>query len=182
MKLARSVIRFKVYLTNHLISRILFSTVRLAWYRRYMKYVIGRQSSILTDFRVALPGQLTVGNNTVINNGCRFDNRGGIRIGNNVSISYGTCIYTKGHDMDDPEFRTQAGEVVIDDYAWICTNAILMPGVHIGKGAVVLSGAVVTKDVPPYHVVGGNPAVFVKERSRDLRYQLQWDPWVPFFG
>lgn len=59
---------------------------------------------------------------------------------------------------------------------------IVLPGVHIGKGAVVLPGSVVSQDVEPYHVVGGNPAKFIRMRSTDLRYELDWDPWFPFFG
>ena len=55
--------------------------------------------------------------------------------------------------------------IVIDDYAWIATNSIILPGVTIGKGAVVGAGSVVTKSVPPYQVVAGNPARIVKERT-----------------
>jgi acetyltransferase-like isoleucine patch superfamily enzyme len=57
-------------------------------------------------------------------------------------------------------------------YAWIASHAIILPGVTIGEGAVVAAAAVVTKDVAPYTLVAGNPARFVRERSRDLRYQL----------
>ncbi|MBM4423643.1 MAG: acyltransferase [Chloroflexi bacterium] len=171
-----------VYITNHVIARILFSRIRLWWYRRVMRFEIGQHSSILTDFKVAQMSNLTIGDHTVINNSCRFDNRFPIRLGNNVSITYGAMILTKGHDMDSPDFRTQGAPVTVDDYAWICANAIILPGVSIGKGTVVLTGSVVTRDVPPFHVVGGNPAVFVRERSRDLQYSLHFDPWVPFFG
>jgi maltose O-acetyltransferase len=170
------------YITNHLISQVLFSRVRLFWYRRVMKFVIGVHTSILTDLRVSTMSNMKVGDHTVINNGCRFDNRFPITIGNNVSITYGTIIYTKGHDIDDPYFGTKGAPVTIDDYAWICANVIILPGVHVGKGAVVLPGSVVTQDVKPYHVVGGNPAKFIRKRSTDLRYELDWDPWFPFFG
>jgi acetyltransferase-like isoleucine patch superfamily enzyme len=173
---------FLVYLTNHLVSRVLFSSLRLFWYRRVMKFVIGEGSSVLTDFKVSRRGNLVIGRHTVVNNSCRFDNRAPIVLGDNVSVTYGTMILTKGHDIDDPEFGTRKGPVRVDDYVWICANALLQPGVTVGKGAVVLSGSVVVKDVAPFHVVGGNPAEFVRERSRDLKYTLSWDPWVPFFG
>ncbi len=174
--------RIKVYLSNHFISRVFFSWVRLKWYRRFMGFKIGPASSILTDFKVSTTGNLTVGPNTVINNSCRFDNRFPIQIGSNVSITYGTHIFTKGHDIDDPKFKTNGGGVVIEDYVWICANAIILPGVRLSKGCVVLPGAVVHKDVAEYQVVGGNPAAVVKERSRNLDYRLNWNPWVPFFG
>ncbi len=147
-----------------------------------MGYQIGPESSILTDFKVSTTGNLTIGPNTVINNSCRFDNRFPIKIGRNVSITYGTHIYTKGHDVDDPQFKTKGGGVTIEDYVWICGNAIILPGVRLGKGCVILSGAVVSKDVGEFQVVGGNPATLVRERTRNLEYQLNWNPWVPFFG
>lgn len=174
--------KFLSYLTNHLISSILVSKVRLFWYRRVMKFIIGSHTSILTDFRISTTSNLKVGSHTVINNGCRFDNRFPITIGDNVSITYGTVIYTKGHDVDDPYFRTKGAPVTIDDYVWICGNVLVLPGVHIGKGAVILPGSVVNKDVEPYQVVGGNPAKFIRMRSTDLRYELDWDPWFSFFG
>lgn len=72
--------------------------------------------------------------------------------------------------------------VVIEDYVWISAFAIILPGVILKKGCVVLPGSVVTKDVEPYHVVGGNPAMFIRRRNQDLHYELYWDPWVPFWG
>lgn len=174
--------RFLVYLTNHVISRIFLSRVRLGWYRFVMGFHVGSDSSILTGFKVASRGNIIVGRNTVINNGCWFDNRFPVIIGDNVSITYGTMILTKGHDIDDPGFRTKGAPVRIEDYVWVCARATLLPGVRLGKGCVVLSGAVVTKDVPEYHVVGGNPAHFIRERPRNQAYQLHFDPWVPFFG
>ena len=174
--------RFLVYVTNHIISRIFFSSIRMAWYRHVMKYNVGHNSSILTDFKISGRKNLAIGRNTVINNGCRFDNRFMIAIANNVSITYGTVILTKGHDIEDPMFATKGSPVFIDDYVWICARVTILPGVKINKGAVVLSGSVVTKDVPAYHVVGGNPAKFVKKRSQNQIYELDFDPWVPFFG
>ena len=97
-----------------------------------------------------------------------------LRIGNNVSIAGEVRIYTMQHDIDDPEFREVEGDVVIDNYVVIGTRVTVLPGVHIGKGAVVASGAVVTKDVEPYTVVGGVPAQFIRNRNKDLRYTLKF--------
>jgi maltose O-acetyltransferase len=174
--------RFLVYCNNHLISRVVLSWVRLAWYRFVMGFRIGPSTSILTDFKVSGRGNLIIGRNTVVNNSCRFDNRFPIVLGDNVSVTYGTMILTKGHDIDASDFRTKGAPVEIGDYVWICARATILPGVKLGKGCVVLTGAVVTEDVPEYHVVGGNPARFVRKRSTDLGYDLRFDPWVPFFG
>lgn len=174
--------RLFVYLNNHILSRVFLSSFRLAWYRAAMGFRIGAGSSVLTGFKVAARGNISIGRNSVINNGCRFDNRFPITIGENVSITYGTMILTKGHDIDDPLFRTKGAPVEIGDYAWVCARVTILPGVKLGKGCVVLSGSVVAKDVPEYHVVGGNPARFIRERPRNQAYTLHYDPWVPFFG
>ena len=173
---------FLVYLSNHVVSRIFLSGVRLCWYRWIMGFRVGVESSILTDFKVASRGNVVIGRNTIVNNGCRFDNRFPITIGNNVSITFGAMILTKGHDIDDPGFITKGAPVRIEDYVWVCARVTILPGVRLGRGCVVLSGAVVTKDVPEYCVVGGNPARFIRHRPRNQEYKLQFDPWVPFFG
>lgn len=65
-----------------------------------------------------------------------------------------------GHDID----ATSKGDIIVDDDVWIGYGATIMSGVHIGQGAVVAAGAVVTKDVPPYAIVGGVPAKVIKYR------------------
>ena len=76
------------------------------------------------------------------------------------------------HDPQHPDFDCRGGPVTIGDRAWIGARAIILPNTRIGEGAVVSAGAVVTRDVDPYTIVGGNPARPVGERTRDLRYQL----------
>jgi acetyltransferase-like isoleucine patch superfamily enzyme len=174
---------FLVYFNNHVISSCISSRIRMSWYRNAMKFVVGTRSSILPDFRVSEPAKLVIGDHTIVNNSCRFDNRRQIIVGNNVSVSYGVLILTLGHDMDSPDFAIQGGDVTVEDYAWLCARCMIMPNVRIGKGAVVLPGAVVTKDVEPFSVVGGVPAKFVRKRREDLNYQqIYWDPRVPMLG
>ena len=100
--------------------------------------------------------------------------RRSLKIGNNVSIAGEVRIYTMQHDIDSPDFSESEGEVIIDDYVVIGTRVTILPGVHIGKGAVVASGAVVTRDVEPYSLVGGVPAKHIRYRSKDLRYTLKF--------
>lgn len=80
-------------------------------------------------------------------------------------------IYTLQHDVNSPTFSVEGGPVVIDDYVYIGPRAIILPNVHIGIGAVVAAGAVVTHDVAPYAIVGGVPARFLHERPHDLDYK-----------
>jgi acetyltransferase-like isoleucine patch superfamily enzyme len=111
-------------------------------------------------------GRLAVGDDTVINRGVVLDNRGGIAIGAHVSIAHDARIYTMGHQVHDPaSFATKSQPVRIDDYAVLFAGAMLMPGVHLGEGTVVMAGAVVTRSVPPYRIVGGNPAADLGPRE-----------------
>jgi maltose O-acetyltransferase len=141
------------------------------------KIKIGDNSSIHIPIRIYALGNLTVGENTIINHSCYLDNRNGIYIGNNVSISHCCKIYTLGHDIDDEIFYTKGAPVVIEDFAVIFPNSIIMPGVKIGKGAVVYPGSVVTKDIKEYEVVGGNPAKYIKERNHNLDYKFITKFW-----
>lgn len=122
-------------------------------------------------------GKMSVGRNTVINFGCYLDNRRGIYIGNNVGIAHNTKIYTLGHDLNDPKFSTKGASVHIGDDVFIFSNALVMPGVTIGEGAIVLAGSVVTKDVEPWSIVGGNPAKKIRERNRDIDYKQVYRYW-----
>ncbi len=122
-------------------------------------------------------GKFIIGKNSVINFGCYLDNRRGIIIGSNVGIAHNTKIYTLGHDVNDPCFRTKGAPVIIKDNAFIFSNVLIMPGVTIGEGAVVLSGSVVTKDVESRTIVGGNPARLIRRRSCDINYKLAYKYW-----
>ncbi len=135
---------------------------------------IGVQTSFHWRTRFYRPWNLTVGNNCVIGNDAMFDARNGITIGNNVSLSMGVWIWTMEHDPQDPHYGVKGGSVVVEDYAWVSCRVVILPNVTIGEGAVVAAGSVVTKDVPPYAIVGGVPAKVIGQRTRDLRYKLNF--------
>ena len=91
-----------------------------------------------------------------------------------MNISAEAALYTGGHEIDSPDFAFYSKPVCIGNRVWIGTRAMIMPGVTIGEGAVILPGAVVVKDVAPYAIVGGMPAVQIGKRSSDLNYELTW--------
>ncbi|WP_229206792.1 acyltransferase [Dyadobacter crusticola] len=113
---------------------------------------------------------LQIGTNSVVNARCRIDPRGVISIGNNVSVSSDVTILTADHDMETMSLEGRTRSVVIEDYVWIGTRAMIMPGVHIGKGAIIGAGSVVTKNVMPHDVVAGVPAKVIKKRPQNGDY------------
>jgi acetyltransferase-like isoleucine patch superfamily enzyme len=106
----------------------------------------------------------TIGHRTIL------DSREGLKIGSNVVISTEVMIWTLHHDYNDVNFKTIGGKVSINDYAWLCSRCIILPGVNIGEGAVIATGAVVTKDVDAYTIVGGIPAKKIGIRNSNLKY------------
>lgn len=171
------------YVTNHVISHVPSYTLRHAWYSRMLGWRVGEHASILMGQHVQMGGvkssrgKVSIGRGTVINWDCMLYTTGGIVIGENVSIGAGVWLVTGTHDMNHPEFVDYYKPIVIEDYAWIGMRATILGGVTIGKGAVVMSGAVVSRDVPPYAVVGGVPARVVSQRAlQEPVYALDFHP------
>ena len=109
--------------------------------------------------------------------GKKWERGGKIIIGNCVDIAQEVRIWTLQHDYNSTDYKAVGNDVKIEDYAWIASRCTILPGVRIGKGAVVATGAVVTKDVLDYTVVGGIPARKIGVRNRDLTYKLGNQRW-----
>lgn len=133
---------------------------------------IGKGSTIHINCNFFYPPKITIGNDTIIGNNAFLDGRAPLIIGNHVNISSQVLIYNSEHDIQAENFQAREEKVVIEDYVYIGARAIILPGVTIGKGAVVASGAVVTKDVAPLTVVGGVPAKEIGKRVAKLNYCL----------
>jgi len=118
--------------------------------------------SVFTPVQIDFPKQMTFGEHVFINHSFTAMAIGGITIGNNVQIGPNVTIVTDSHDFHD-RYVLRCRSVVIEDNAWIGANAAIMPGVTVGKNAIVAGGAVVTKNVPANTIVGGNPAKVIKE-------------------
>ena len=105
-----------------------------------------------------------IGERVFINSGCKFQDQGGIFIGNDCLIGHNATLCTINHNPE-PEHRADMvfKPIRICDKVWLGANVTICPGVTIGEGAVVAAGAVVTKDVAPRTVVGGVPARFIKK-------------------
>ena len=122
---------------------------------------------------VRSPYRISIGSFTRINKKVLLDGRGSsLVIGNNVDIAQEVNIWTLQHDYNDPYYSAVGKPVIVEDYVWIASRATILPGVTIGRGAVVASCAVVTKDVPPLSVVAGVPARIIGKRNDCMKYQL----------
>jgi len=152
---------------------ILYSLRRI--YFALLKFKLGYMSSIGLGFKFYTLGNISIGQNTVINRDCLFDNRALIKVGENVSISRNVQIYTGGHNIKSEFFELTLSDVSIGDYAVIFSRSTILPGIKIGKGAVIYPGSVVTKDVHDFEIVGGNPATKIGIRnSNTLKYKLHY--------
>jgi acetyltransferase-like isoleucine patch superfamily enzyme len=154
------------------VGRIPLHRFRLWWYRHVLHMRIGPGSSFHWRAAFYRPDRITIGHNSVIGNDTFLDGRRGLTIGDNVNIGGHVQVFTLEHDPDAHDFGVVGAPVTIGDRAYVATRATVLPGVTIGEGAVVAAGAVVTKDVAPFTLVGGVPAKFIRERSRDLDYTL----------
>lgn len=121
--------------------------------------------------------RIKIGNHSLVGWHVYLDGRGGIEIGHNVNISSYAQLITGTHDCQSPRFVPEYRPIRIEDFAWLGTRSMVLPGVTVGRGAVVAAGAVVVKDVPPLAIVGGVPARLIGERSeKALQYEL---PMLP---
>lgn len=138
---------------------------------------IGKGSTIHTRAIFYDASNITIGKDTIIGEGVVLDGRDKLKIGNHVAFATDVMVYNAQHDIQSEDFHAVTAPVEIEDYVFVGPRAIILPGVKVGKGAVVAAGAVVVKDVPEYTIVGGVPAKEIGERKKDLSYKLGRAAW-----
>lgn len=171
----------RLVLWNRLFSKIPFAFIRLFLIRQYV--LLGKDANVLTNVEILYSGmskaQIKIGENSVINSYCLLDGRhNSIKIGKNVDIGRETAIFTLGHDPHNDQHKVIGAPVQIDDFVWIAARVIILPGVKIGRGAVVAAGSVVSKDVSPMEIVAGNPARTISTRRSALEYDTKFFPYL----
>ncbi|MBI4008992.1 acyltransferase [Candidatus Roizmanbacteria bacterium] len=124
------------------------------------------------------PQNVSIGEDTVVGESAVLDGRDRLFIGNHVAVATGVMIFNAQHEIEDEFFSPSTAPVVIEDYVFVGPRVIIQPGVKVGKGAIIAAGAVVTKDVPPFAIVGGVPAKIIGERKlKDLHYKIGRARW-----
>ena len=123
---------------------------------------------VFTPFFTDFGKNIHLGRNVFINAGCKFQDQGGIYIGDNALIGHNVVMATLNHE-ENPESRANliAAPIRIGNKVWIGSNATILPGVTIGDGAIIAAGAVVTKDVEEESIVAGVPAKFIRNVKKD---------------
>lgn len=137
-----------------------------------MSEITGKE--VDSTFRIFPPFYTDFGKNTVfgkhvfVNSCCHFQDQGGITIGDNALIGHNVVLATINHDLNPSQMRrNHYAPITIGNNVWIGSNAVILSGVTIGDWAAVAAGAVVSKDVEPYTVVGGIPARVIRKVDPD---------------
>lgn len=158
------ILRWVGYIPSHILRKLIYKLSGVK---------IGKGSAIHMWANFFNPKGLVIGEDTIVGDRCFLDGRDKLRIGNHVDIASQVLIYNSEHDINDEKFKAIVAPVEIGDYCFVGPRVIILPGVKIGNGAVIAAGAVVTKDVEPFKIVGGVPAKEIGERKlKDLHYRL----------
>lgn len=168
---------FKVYFCNFFITYIPFHFIRLFYYKHIMKFKIGKGSSIHLGCKFTAVTEFYMGKNSTINQYCRIDNRGGITIQDNVSLSPCVNLITADHDVYAFDCAGRQKEIVIKDYVFIGSDAMVLPGVVMEEGSVLGAKSLLTKPTLAYGIYVGIPAQLKDKRPTDLDYSASYKRW-----
>lgn len=163
---------FWLYVLNRMAYNVPFHFIRRFFFIiSGMK--IGKDSFIHMWSRVYNPAGIEIGEGTIVGDHAFLDGRAPLIIGNHVDIASQVLIYNSEHDIHSSGFDPREEPVEIGDYAFIGPRVIILPGVKIGRGAIVAAGAVVVENVGDFEIVGGVPAKKIGERkNKDPHYKL----------
>lgn len=156
---------------NDITPNILSRHIRYFIYKKIYKAKIGKDVYIYRHIELRSPQNLIIAGKNSIGKNVLLDARRGLSIEEGCVIASHVLIWTLHHDYNSANFQAIGAPISLGAYSWICSRAIILPGVTVGKGAVVASGAVVTKDVPPFAIVAGVPAKIIGYRKiKDYQY------------
>ena len=157
---------FRCLITNSILPHFPSQTIR-NWGLRLMGVKMSNNVKFYTGFSVRNPKGLVIEDGVNIGPKVLLDARCGLTIRKNAVIAYDAIIWSLHHDYNNIHFVGKGAPVEFGAYAWVCSRSIILPGVKIGEGAIVASGAIVTKDVEPWTIVGGIPAKPIGVRKQN---------------
>jgi len=170
--------RQRPYSRREYIGRVLWALARPAfrfsprpmfgwrrWMLRAFGATVGRDAHVYPSTRIYIPWNLVLGREASIGEDALVYNLGPVTIGERATVSHRAHLCAGTHDHTDPGMPLVRPPIAIGDEAWICADAFIGPGVHVGEGAVCAAGSVVVRDVPGWQIVGGNPARPIGERK-----------------
>ena len=174
-RLFRFIYDFKYILLNCFVRHI------PSWYIRKIFYVfmgmkIGKKSRIGINTIVVEPKNIVIGERSIINENCYLDGRGGLKIGNNASISFETTIITTTHDTGDT-FKCITESTIIKNNVWIGNNVIILNGSVIENLCVIGAGCVFKCTTEEKGIYVGNPARKIKSRECLGEYKINYKPF-----
>lgn len=155
---------FLWWITNCVICYCPSLTIRRGWLK-LLGMTINGKVMFYEGFHIRNPKGIVIEDGVSIGPKVLLDGRCGLYIGKSAVIAYDAIIWSLNHDYNDLHFCGKGAPVHIGEYAWVCSRSIILPGIKIGKGAVIASGAIVTKNVPDFAIVAGIPAKVIGERE-----------------
>ena len=156
---------------NYIVAYIPSWWIRKGCYR-LLGMKIGKGSRINQRVYIFSPWKISIGKNTMINSFSLLDGRGGLVIGDNVSVSMRAVIYSASHKSYSNTFEYYEKTTTIGNCAWICVNSVLLPGTQIADRCIVSANSVLKGKTEVGGVYAGIPACFVRTRELDTDYQL----------
>lgn len=149
-----------------------------AWFMPFFLKKLGEDTTLQSGLRLTNPEKISIGSHCNLAQGAFITGGGGVRIGDWVGFGPDVKVWSVTHRFDDAErpWLLQGWEmkaVEIEDDVWLGANVFVMPGVTIGKGAIISAGTVINKSIPPYALVAGNPGRVVGWRKRPPESPVQ---------
>lgn len=166
------------WLINTIICNLPSKRLRVVFLKFFGVKIKGKVR-FFAGFHIRGQKKIVIENGVSIGPRVLLDGRNGLIIRKNAVIAYDAIIWTMNHDYNDENFKPNGAPVEIGAYAWICSRAIVLPGITVGEGAVVASGAIVTKNVEPYDIVAGVPARVIGKRERK-EYVYGYNPLTDY--
>ena len=170
--------RFNSFLTGankyicNIVSKMPSHFMRTFFLQKVLLVTMGKNVVVYSGTIMRGTYRIEIGAGTIVGDNCILDGRGYLYIGRNCNLSTGVKIWTAQHDVQSQDFAYISSPVKIKDRCWISGDTTILPGVTIGEGCVIASGAVVTKDCEPYGIYAGIPAKRIGERTKNVFYKF----------